>query len=61
MSVTFTVDDYDFLSECLRLAQIELLQTAQTLSQTWPTSAAVETLRQWAERAADVRERIERR
>ena len=61
MIVKFTDDDYDFLSECLHLAQTELERTAISIARVFPTSPAVESMRKWADRASDLRSRIESR
>jgi len=53
-------EDLDFISEMLRVAQADLLRLVTTLSgriaPQW-----LETLRQHAERCADIREQIEGR
>lgn len=56
-----TDDEFDFIAEMLRIAAQDLLQLAATLEQKFPTSPLVETLLRAAERAHDVREKIEAR
>jgi hypothetical protein len=59
--VRFTEDECDLLSELLRLAQQDLLRTHATLQERFPASPLLEMLLTFAERAADLRERIEER
>ena len=56
----FTDDEYDVLAEFLRIAQQELLSIANKHELIWK-SGLTEMLRQHAEKAADLRERIEQR
>lgn len=60
-SVTFSEEDLDTLSELLVIAQQDLLATATMVEGKAVAPALLESLRTYAEYAADLRERIEAR
>ncbi len=59
--LSFSDTELALLTEFLRIAQQSILETADALFKTYPTSLMVERLRLDAETAADIRERIEER
>lgn len=56
----FTPAELQRIGELLQVAQRELLLTADKHALDWPTSGIVQTLRQHASFAADMRDRIAR-
>ena len=60
-SIHLTPDELDRIAELLRMAQVSLQESILSLEARFPTSPFVETLRQWQEHAAGIRERIEAR
>lgn len=61
-TIRFNDDELNELSEFLRIAQQNLTFEADALARRHPHAATFqEQLRRWAERAADLRERIEGR
>ena len=59
--IDFTDNEYNMISELLRVASVSLQETVITVESRYPGSPFVETLRTWMEQAADIRERIEAR
>ena len=60
-SLTFSDDEWNIIYEGLRIAQLDLCESANTLAVKWPGTPLVETLRKWGERMGRLRRRIERR
>jgi len=61
IALSFTDDEYNELSEALRIAQQSLIEESDRLAELSPGVFAVERFRQWAERFADLREKVEGR
>ncbi len=57
----FTDDEFNQLGELLRIAQQSLIIESDELAARFGASTFVEYLRKWAERAADLRAKIEER
>jgi hypothetical protein len=58
---TLTDSDLDLISELLPMATSEMSALLAATHKRFPEAALCESLRQWIEQAADIRERIEGR
>ena len=59
--MSFTEDDLSFLAEMLRIAEVDLQLSIDSLTWRWPDATFTETLRRYRERAQDLRAQIEGR